>query len=233
MPPPPARVEVRIISLGTLAAHPLWNERAPVRTGHATCTLIRAGKKIILVDPGLPEQALAARLNERAGLRPAEITHVFLTSYQPDTSRGLRAFENATWWIGANEREGVGIPLAEDLKKAAIAGDEELRARFERDVSLLSRCEPAPDRLAEGVDLFPLPGVTPGLTGLVIAQPRSTIVVCGDAIATVEHLERAMVLPDSFDARLAQDSLREAVEIADSLVLGRDNLVVNPVRRGF
>ena len=30
----------RIISIGTLAAHPLWEERNDVRTGHATTTLI-------------------------------------------------------------------------------------------------------------------------------------------------------------------------------------------------
>ena len=32
--------EYRIISIGTLAANPLWDEKVPVRTGHATTTLI-------------------------------------------------------------------------------------------------------------------------------------------------------------------------------------------------
>lgn len=226
-------IDVRIISLGTLAAHPLWGEKQPARTGHATCSLIRAGSKVILVDPGLPEAAIAARLSERAGLQPRDVTHVFLTSYQHDTCRGIRAFERATWLIAQGEREGVGVPLAEDLKRAALAGDEDVRARLERDVAVLKRCEAAPDRIAEGVDLFPMPGVTPGLCGLLIARSRSTLLICGDAIATSEHLERGMVLTDALDVRQAQDSFREAVEIADMFVLGRDNLVVNPVRRGF
>jgi glyoxylase-like metal-dependent hydrolase (beta-lactamase superfamily II) len=80
------------------------------------------------------------------------------------------------------------------------------------------------------VDLFPLPGVTPGLCGLLAAEPRRTTVVCGDAIPTVEHLEQAQVPRNSFDARLAMESFKEAVEIADILVLGRDNLVLNEGR---
>src|SRR5690606_30534810 len=89
------RMDVRVISIGTLAAHPLWKETSPVRTGHATSTLIRTRDKVILVDPGLPEPAIAARLSERTGLRVGDVTHVFLTSFQPDTRRGIMAFADA------------------------------------------------------------------------------------------------------------------------------------------
>ena len=88
-----------------------------------------------------------------------------------------------------------------------------------------------PDRLVDGIDLFPLPGVTPGLCGLLIPLPRTTILVCGDAVPTYEHLEQGTVLPHVADLEQAQESLREAIEIADQLVLGRDNLVSNPTRR--
>ncbi|MBX3387725.1 MAG: MBL fold metallo-hydrolase [Phycisphaeraceae bacterium] len=223
------QVEVRVVSIGALAAHPLWEERAPVRAGHATTTLIRAGKRNILVDPGLPGAVIAARLGERSGLKAEEITDVFLTSFKPETCRGVSAFERAAWWVSAPEREGVGVPLVRRLQEAAEAGDEELKSALEVDVAVLHRCQPAPDRLAPGVDLFPMPGVTPGLTGLLVAKARSTVLVCGDAVATVEHLERGMVLPGCFDVGQAQESFREAVEIADELVLGRDNWVVNPM----
>ncbi|MEO1511313.1 MAG: hypothetical protein AAFU70_04495, partial [Planctomycetota bacterium] len=62
---------------------------------------------------------------------------------------------------------------------------------------------------------------------------RETTLVCGDAIPTIEHLEQGKVLPSADDAERAQESFREAVEIADVLVLGRDNLVVNPLRKMF
>ena len=233
-------LDLRIISIGTLAANPLWGEKAgsTVRTGHATTTLVRSGKRTILIDPGLPDAAIAARLSERANLRPADITHVFLTSFKPDTRRGIMAFEHATWWVSEAEREGLGVPLVRRLQEAAQHGDEEMVALLQQDVAILKKCEAAPDRLAEHVDLFPLPGVTPGTAGVLVAGGAGkggslTTLVCGDAIATVEHLERGMVVHGAIDVKLAQESFKEAVEIADVLVLGRDNWVLNPVRRGF
>jgi glyoxylase-like metal-dependent hydrolase (beta-lactamase superfamily II) len=226
-------LDVRVISIGVLPAHPLWDERGPVRAGHATCTLVRppGGKRVILVDPGLPEPVIASRLRERAGIGPDAVTHVFLTSFRPDTSRGINAFPKATWWVSQAEREGTGVPLVGRLKEAAENGDEELRQALELDVAILKKCEPAPDNLAPGVDLFPLPGVTPGMTGLLVAAPKSTTVICGDAVPTLEHLDRRMVLPNVYNLEQAQESFAEALEIADVLVLGRDNLVMSPGRR--
>lgn len=226
-------MELRVISIGTLAANPLWEEKGSARTGHATCTLVKAGKKVILVDPGLPAQMIAARLNERSGLTVKDITHVFLTTFKPETMRGIMAFDKAAWWIGNDEREAIGVPLVGSLHKAAVDGDEDLKRMLEQDVAVLRKCEGAPDRLAEGVDLFPLPGVTPGCCGLLCTTARSTTLICGDAIPTVEHLEHGQVLQQAGDVMRARESFGEAVEIADYLVLGRDNWVANPVKRPF
>ena len=226
-------MDLRIISIGTLAANTLWNEKGNARTGHATCTLIRAGKRVIVVDPGLPAQMIALRLNERSGLHAKDVTHVFLTTFKPDTMRGIMAFEKAQWWIAHDEREAIGVPLVGSLQKAAVDGEDDLKKMLEQDVAVLRRCEPAPDRLGDGVDLFPLPGVTPGCCGLLCTTPRASTLICGDAIPTVEHLERGQVLQSAADVMRARESFGEAVEIADYLVLGRDNLVPNPVKRPF
>lgn len=226
-------MDLRVISIGTLAANPLWNEKGQVRTGHATCSLVRTGKKVILVDPGLPGSMMAARLNERTGLTAKDVTHVFLTTFKPETMRGITAFEKAAWWIANDEREAIGVPLVGSLHKAAVDGDEDLKRMLEQDVGVLRRCEAAPDRLGDGVDLFPLPGVTPGCCGLLCTTARSTTLICGDAIPTAEHLEQGQVLQSAGDVMRARESFGEAVEIADYLVLGRDNLVPNPVKRPF
>lgn len=226
-------MDLQIISLGALDAHPLWNETAPVRTGHATTSLIRSDDRCILIDPGLPGPILAARLAERANLKPDGITHVFLTSFRPDLRRGIEAFDTATWWISEAEREAVGVPLASELNRAVDAGDSELMPILEQEVSLLERCEPAPDELCPGVSPFPLPGVTPGLCGVLLAMPRHTTLVCGDAIPTPEHLEQGIVPRWATNVQQAQESFAEAIEIADLLVLGRGNLVVNPTKRPF
>lgn len=224
--------EVRVISIGTLAANPLWDEKVPVRTGHATMTLIRSGDRVILIDPGLPDRAAAARLAERTGLKPEAVTHVFLTSFRPDVFRGILAFEKAKWWVSQEEREQIGVPLVARLQEAAAARDAELKAALELDVSILKRCEPAPDELAPHVSQFPLHGVTPGLTGVLVAMPGAgaTVLVAGDAVPTVEHLERGMVLDSAVNVVQARESYGEAVEIADIIVPGRDNLMVNPIK---
>ena len=222
-----------------LAANPLWGERAPVRTRprhhHAH---LKAGEKRILVDPGLPEQILVARLSERANLKPSDITHVFLTSFLPDTRRAITAFENAVWWVSNEEREAVGTIVATKLKEmlsrgSAASGGEALREALENDIAILKRCQPPPDSLADRVDLFPMPGVTPGLCGILLSGPRHTTIICGDAIPTTEHLDQGQVLPMAPDITRAQQSFEEAVEVADLLILGRDNIVVNPTRRPF
>ena len=89
----------------------------------------------------------------------------------------------------------------------------------------------APDKLAEGVDLFPLPGVSIGSSGLLLPTPATTLLIAGDAVATAEHLEQGRVISPCFDIQQALESLKEAIEIADMIVPGRDNLINNPSRR--
>lgn len=171
------------------------------------------------------------RLAERAGLQPRDITHVFLTSFHPDTRRGIEAFDNAVWFIATAEREAVGVPMASALRHALEADNPELRTQLERDVAILQACQPAPDTLADGVDLFPLHGASPGLTGLLLEHEDTTTLICGDAVATVEHLEQGKVLPWAADLPRAKASFGEALEIADLLILGRDNLTPSPGAR--
>lgn len=226
-------MDYRIISIGAMDMHPLWGERVPVRSGHATTTLLTVGDMKLIVDPGLPGNILEARLSERANLKISDITHVFLTSFRPDVRRGLPAFDGATWWIAEAERESYGVPLAAQLRQAAEANDRELMLALEPEIALLQRCQPAPDELAENLKLFPLPGVTPGLTGLVLAHQRYTLVIAGDAVPTIEHLEEGKAPQRAVDLDQAKESLVEVIEIADLVVPGRDNLVLNPTKRPF
>lgn len=238
-------MDVRIISIGAFAAHPLWGERAGVRTGHATTTLIttgtKGGGKRILVDPGLPAQALAARLAERANLKPSDITDVFLTSFHPDTHRAIALFDQARWLIHEAEREAVGVQLATALKdilqrredQGGVAKDESLLEVLQGEVAVLQRCEPAPQTLVDRVDIFPLPGVSPGMCGLLLSQPRFTTLIAGDAMPSIEHLEQGKIMTTAMDLEQAKASFEEAIEIADLIVPGRDNVVVNPTKRPF
>jgi hypothetical protein len=224
-------IDVRIVSLGALAAHPLRGEKGDVRPGHLTTSLVSVGEQRVLIDPSLPGNLLEERLNERTGLKPTDITDVFLSSFRPLGRRGLDAFQDARWLISELERETVGVALVEGYQKAEDASDSDLAATFREEIALLQRCEAAQDVLCEGVDLFPLPGVTAGFSGMLVAHSQWTMVIASDAVPSIEHLEAGQILANAHDIEAAQESMAEVVEIADFIILGRDGLVPNPLRR--
>lgn len=226
-----ASIRLDVISIGTLSRNRLWNESQSGRTPHATTTLIRAGKRTILVDPGLPPVALGARLHERTGLKPDAIDTIFLTNFRPAHRAGLSLFPNAKRFIHENEQQATAQQLQQLM---AGAPEADLDRKMLRDeLALLESLQTADDRIAPGIDLFPLFGYTPGTTGLLVAAPAYTALIAGDAVPTQDHFLAAQVLPDAQDIRAAQDSMREVYEIADLIVPGHDNVFVNPRSQGM
>jgi glyoxylase-like metal-dependent hydrolase (beta-lactamase superfamily II) len=223
-------LDCRVISIGALSRNNLWEERVATRTAHSTTTLVRSGEKSILVDPGLPAQVLEARLAERAGISPENITDVFLTNFRPAHRRGLMLFPNANWWISEAEREMIGVTLVQRLEDEEDTDNQKI---LREEISLLQRCKAAEDRVAPQVDLFPLPGFTPGTCGLLLTLPQATVLIAGDAVPTIDHLQRGQVLPGGYDLEKARESFAEAVEIADWIIAGHDNLLPNMTRRTF
>jgi len=220
-----------IISIGTLSRNRLWNEAQDVRTAHSTTTLIRSGNRHILVDPGLPAPALAARLYERTGLSPDRIDTVFLTNFRPDHRAGLSVLRNAKTYIHELEKQAVGAHLERLLEQAPLADIDPKQLRQELDI--LNGCLPAPDHLADNIDIFPLFGYTPGTCGILLALPTSTAMIASDAVPTQEHFLAGQVLPESWDIKAAQESLREVYEIADLIIPGHDNIFQNPRAGGM
>ncbi|MEL7237384.1 MAG: MBL fold metallo-hydrolase [Planctomycetota bacterium] len=217
-----------IISIGTLSRNRLWKEQAAVRTAHATTTLIRTGGRVILVDPGLPAQVQGPRLFERTGLRPDQIDTVFLTNFRPAHRDGLAAFEHADWLLHDAERAAT----IEHLETLREQDDVEIASVVSKELELLARTQPPEDKLADQVDLFPLPGFTPGTCGLLVTEAATTTLIAGDAVPSRDHLLAGQVLPDAFSVQQAQESLGEAYEIADMIVPGHDNIFANPRHYG-
>lgn len=228
-----ARVDV--VSIGTLDRNRLWNETTAVRTAHSTTSLIRVGasgqERLVLVDPGLPAMVIAARLAERSGLDAARIKTVFLTNFSTTHRAGLAAFTEANVLMWEAEIEHARRELEEELARLeaeSVDADDPACRRLRDDLALLERVRPAPDQVAPGVDLFPLPGHTPGTAGLLVTSPTLTTLIAGDAVPTLDHFLAGQVLPDAHDVRQAQASMSEAYEIADLVVPGHDNIFPNP-----
>ena len=169
-----------------------------------------------------------AKLYERWGLRLANVTDVFLTSFDADRTRTLDGLAHAKWYMHEPEIERAKQDACESLQH--VERDDELEEFLEGQLKKLDIFQVPDDHFMSGVDLFPLHGHTLGTCGLLLPTPKRTIVIAGDAIPTREHLERLTVLPSTTDIESAQDSMKECVEIADIIVPGRDNILLNPLR---
>ncbi len=221
-------MDFRIVSIGTLSSHPNWNEPNEVRTGHATTTVIKSEDAVLLVDPSLPAQMVDAKLHERWGLRLSDVTHVFLTSFDDDRTRTLDGLTHAQWFMHEPEIECAKQHVSEALQH--VERDDELERWLESQLQKLDGFQVPEDHFLQGVDLFPLHGHTLGTCGLLLPTPKRTIVIAGDAVPSREHLERLTVLPTTQDIESAQESMKECVDIADIIIPGRDNILLNPLR---
>ena len=123
MPP-----EYRVISLGTLSVHPLWEGDSPPRAPHATTSLVMTEDARVLVNPSLPQQILDARLMERTPFNCGDITHVFMTSLDGDHRHGLDAFPEAHRLAHEPELEHVLARLKQEYEDAVTHADDETEA---------------------------------------------------------------------------------------------------------
>lgn len=225
-----------IISIGALSRNRFWNESEARRAAHSTTTLIRDGNTTILVDPGLPDQALAQRLDERAGLAPEQIDVVFLTNFRPVHRRALGLFSRASWVMHEPEIAAVREHL--DQVSASVRTDGSFDSFDERadsshgevarlvaqERNLLERMIRVDDKLTPRVHLFPSPGVTPGAAGLLLTETSRTIAIVGDAVISRDYFEAGRVYEQVYDLEAAQASFRDTLEIADIIVPGHDNV---------
>ena len=226
-------MEITVVSIGALAKNALWNERVPVRTSHATTTLIRThddagGEIVLLTDPSLPGDVLDARLFERAGIHASAVTHVFLTNWRPVHRRGLERFTKATWWMHEAEIQAVGEALEQARAHAQRQGVREVEVLVHKEHALWVKMQAAPEDLADSVQLYPLAGYTPGQCGLIVTEPALTTVIAGDAVPTRGHFLVGQVFPDCWDLDKSKESLQELMEVADVIIPGHDNAFLAP-----
>lgn len=219
-------VRVDIVSVGTLSRNRFWEEKGAVRPAHATTTLVRDDTTAVLIDPALPPRMLAQRLDERTGLKPEQIDVVFLTNFRPVHRGGITLFDNATWLISESELAAMAEFL-NGVADAAAARGEPLDELLEQEMALLGRCAAAPERITEDIHVFPSPGVTPGATSVMALSPDRTILIAGDAVISQDYFEHRQAFEQHTDAQAAVQSLAEIVEIADIIVPGHGDWILN------
>jgi len=218
-------VQYSVISIGTLSRNRLWDETEPKRAAHATTTLIRSDTTAILVDPALPAEILAHRLDERAGMALDDIDAVFLTNFRPVHRRALPALSRASWLMHEPEIEAAGQHLAElsDRIEQGHEQDDDVTQLVQTEQSLLRQIQPADEKLTPQVHLYPTAGVTPGAAGLLLTQPSRTVVIAGDAVVTQDYYQTGRVFEKVLSLDDARGSLQDIMELADEIVPGHDN----------
>lgn len=160
---------------------------------HCNFYVIRSGPDVILVDAGTrglfgPTSGKLGEAMAEAGIKPEEITHLFMTHLHPDhtagaiTADGAAVFPNAElmlleaerafWATDANFAGAPDDVLGwQGLAKGTLAayGD---RLKIVRDG----------EAIFTGISVIGLPGHTPGHAGLRIENGGQTLVHMADAV---------------------------------------------------
>ena len=118
--------------------------------------------------------------------------------------------------------------MNEELQRAEE--DKELAKLLKIQCGLLESFSCPKDSLFPQVDLFPLPGFTVGSCGLLLPTATHTVLICGDTVATREHVKLRSVVSNAENIELAQESFTECLEIADVIIPGRDNVLLHFTR---
>ena len=177
----------------------------------------------ILVDPTLPVEQTEALLQLHAGLGREDIHIVYATHYHGDHRVDADKYPNAKQYMSAASlqdaqaaieevRQGRGVP-------AFVVGLEDFL--------------PAPEQLAPGVTLYPLPGHTDGNTGLMLTAREGSVLLAGDTIMGEEYFCAGEGYWFNTSAEKTHESIVRAARDADIVVPGHGDIFLTEGRSKF
>jgi glyoxylase-like metal-dependent hydrolase (beta-lactamase superfamily II) len=189
-----------------------------------TCLLVRVGERTLLVDtgygqvPGRPEVGRLAQNLAGLGVATSDIDTVIVSHAHGDhiggatTGAGAAArptFPMARYWLGQADYDHFTTAGAEGL--SAVALDKLLPLHAAERLDLAD----GEQEIAPGIRLLPLPGHTPGHTGVVFTDGQQIAIYVGDLIhhpLQIEHPDWSPI----FDALppLSRETRRALIERA-------------------
>jgi len=170
----------------------LLREGAEVRDARSSVTLIDSGSKRIVVDTGLlGEDGVISDALAARGLSPNDIDYVVNTHLHLDHCGCNLLFRNSVFFADKGENPPVHFRHTEDGRE-----------------------------LVPGVRFLSTPGHTEGSVSVVVESEDAIYVIAGDAIPTIENYETLTPPAIHIDRRLAEDSMRRILKIADRVIPG-------------
>jgi glyoxylase-like metal-dependent hydrolase (beta-lactamase superfamily II) len=155
----------------------------------------------LLVDPSRADAAAMAReLDRRTGLKPHEVSAVFVTHEHGDHFAGLAHFPEAKWWAAP--------AVAEVLNESA---------------KLPRRIEGVMGRLFDAVEVIATPGHTRTHHSLRFDCDGLSIVAAGDAVATRDFFRERRGYFNAVDFELSARTMDKLAAVADIIIPGHDN----------
>ncbi|UCD00095.1 MAG: MBL fold metallo-hydrolase [Phycisphaerales bacterium] len=192
-----------VITIGNLSRNRYWGESdaRALRAAICTCTLISGDGFRVLVDPSLADEAeMATELDRRTGVKPDQITTVFITHEHGDHLAGVAHFPKATWLAAPDVAEIIN-----------------------RSKRLPRAVEDAPGRLFDALDVIPTPGHTETHHGLHFDCDGLSIVVAGDAVPTQDFFGERRGYYNAVDFERSARTMDALAAKADIIVPGHDN----------
>ena len=192
-----------VITIGNLSRNRYWGESDAngVRSAICTCTLIAGEGFHLLVDPSLADGAEMAReLDRRTGIKPRDITAVFVTHEHGDHLAGITHFPDSKW-----------------LAAPAVAEIINKSGKLPRVV------EGAADRLFDSIDVIPTPGHTDTHHSLHFDCDGLSIVVAGDSVPTRDYFGGRRGYYNAVDFELSARTMDKLAAMGDIIVPGHDN----------
>jgi glyoxylase-like metal-dependent hydrolase (beta-lactamase superfamily II) len=192
-----------VITIGNLSRNRYWGESDAkgVRAAICTCTLITGAGFRLLVDPSLADAAeMAKELDRRTGIKPHDVTAVFVTHEHDDHIAGIAHFPDARW---------LAAPaVAEILNKSR---------------KLSRRVEGTTDRLFDTVEVIPTPGHTNSHHSLRFDCEGLSVVIAGDAVVARDFFRERRGYFNAVDFTISARTMDNLSALADIIVPGHDN----------
>ena len=219
------QLQWRVLTIGHLSRNKYWGESdtAQYHSVVATTVLVQADGINILVDPTLPIKQTEELLRLHSGLGREDIDIVFATHYHGDHRVDAADYMNAKLYMSAASlvdahaaikevEQGRGIP-------AFVAGLEDF--------------SPAPEALAPGVWLYPLPGHTDGNTGLMLDAQEGKVLIAGDTIMGEEYFCAGEGYWFNTSAEKTRASITLSAKDADLVIPGHGDWFLTKGRGNF
>ena len=196
-----------VVTIGNLSRNRYWGESDDkgVRSAICTCAVVQGQGFRLIADPSLSStDEMAKELDRRTGLKPRDITAVFITHEHGDHWFGLAHFLEAKW---------LAAP--------------EVAAALNKTSKLPKPVEATTGRLGNDIEILPTPDHTLSHHSLRFDCDGLSVVLAGDAVPTQDFWRERRGYFNCVDFELSAKTMDKIAAQADVVVPGHDNYFLN------